>query len=182
MSDDRIQQLGAESIYQDDYVRIRRDQVRFPGGREGHYAVVTVKPGVSILAIDEDNQVYLIREHKYVLGGINTEVVGGAIEPGETPLAAAHRELREEAGLIARDWAPMGTMQPLSAIVQCPIHLFVARGLEHCERRLDDSEALDVIKTPFRRAVEMVLQGEITQAASCVLILKSHALRNQELI
>lgn len=172
---DRIQQLGTEPIYHDDYVRVRRDQVRFPGGREGHYAVVTIKPGVSILAIDPDRQVYLIREHKYVLGRISTEVVGGAIETGETPIEAAQRELREEAGLIATDWMPMGTMQPLSAIVQCPIHLFVARGLEHCDRRLDDTEALDVIRTPFQKALEMVLDGEINQAASCLLILKLHA-------
>lgn len=179
MSDDCIQQLDSEPIYQDDFVRLRCDQVRFPGGREGRYAVVTVKPGVAILPIGEDDQVYLIREHKYVLGRISTEVAGGAIEPGETTLQAARRELREEAGLIATDWTPMGTMQPLSAIVQCPIYLFLARGLSHCERRLDDSEALDVIKASFQRAIEMVLDGEINQAASCVLLLKSHALRNR---
>ena len=109
-------------------------------------------------------------------GEVETELVSGAIEVGETPLEAAKRELCEEAGLEAHSWTELGVVDPFTTIVRSPNYMFVARGLRacsgaRCEDRSEGDE-LRVIRVPFSEALDAVLDWRITHAATCVAILR----------
>ena len=160
-------------IYSNPWIRVREDHVIRPNGTPGMFGVVEVKPGASVLAMEEDGHVYLIKEFKYGVGRHSVEVMSGGIEDGETPRDAARRELREELGLSAREYIDLGMIDPFTTAARSPNYLFLARGLERCAADPDEGEFLEILKLPFPRAVEMALSSEITHAASCAVILKA---------
>src|SRR5215510_14916898 len=121
--------LSSEPRYRNRWIALREDRVIRPGGSEGLFGVVEMASGSSVLAIDADGTVFLVREYKYAIGRDSLEVVSGAMDEGETPLAAAQRELREETGLVATDWQPMGAVDPFTTAIRCRNHLFLAREL-----------------------------------------------------
>lgn len=165
--------LSSRARYQNPWMRVREDRVIRPGGAEGLFGVVEMVGGSSVLAIDDEEDAYLVREYKYAAARDSLEVVSGAIDEGETPLAAAQRELREEAGLIAAEWQELGTVDPFTTAIRCTNHLFLAKALAPTVADPDDGEEIAVVRVPFAAALQMVLAGEITHASSCILILRA---------
>ena len=165
--------LGTEDIYRNPWIRLHEDRVIRPGGSRGVFGVVEMKEGSSVLTMDEDGMVYLVREYKYAIGRDSLELVSGAIEDGESPLEAAKRELQEELGLIADVWVPFGIVDPFTTVIRSSNHMFLARNLRRAESSPDEGEVLNVVKVPFATAERMALDGEITHSASCVLLLKA---------
>ncbi len=129
--------------------------------------------GASILAINDQGEAYLAREFKYAVNRETTEVVSGAMEPNESPIHAAHRELREELGLEAKEVVDLGFIDPFTTVINCPNHLFLAIGVHPSSRALDEGEVVHLTTVPFLETVEMVMRSEITHGASCALILKA---------
>jgi ADP-ribose pyrophosphatase len=167
---------GGEEVYRNPFIAVREDRVRQPDGQPGSYATVTVPPGVAVLALDGEGRAHLTRQFRYALGRESVEVVSGGREDGEVPLDAARRELREEVGIIARDWRDLGAMDLDTAIIRGPVRLFLARDLTFTATEREGTEALTSLRVPFEEAVRMVLDGAITHGPSCVLILKARQL------
>ncbi len=168
--------LHSKPIYENPWIKVREDRVSWRGGPEQVFGVVTMKPGVSVLPMEEDETVYLVREFKYGIGEETLETVSGAIESGERPEHAALRELGEECRLVASEWVDMGVVNPFTTIINSPNHMFLARKLAPLARppaAADPQERVSVVKMPFEDAYRAVLKGEITHSASCVLILKT---------
>jgi len=89
--------------------------------------------------------------------------------------------LREEVGIIAEQWADLGSIDMDTSILRCPVQLFVARDLRQVEKNPDPAERIQPLLMPLHEAVSMVHEGVITHAPSCVLILKAASmLRPQE--
>lgn len=164
---------GTTEKHRDPFLTVREDRVIRPDGRPGTYATASVKPGVAILPLVEDGTTYLVRQFRYAIGAESIEAACGGIDEGESPVAAARRELREELGLEAADWIDLGTIDLDTSNVVCKLTLFVARGLTHTDTHREATEAIESLQVPFDEAVRMVMSGEITHAASCVLILKA---------
>jgi len=165
--------IHSREIYKNPWIRIREDKVIRPGGRQGIFGVIEMKSGSSVLALTKDRHVYLIKEYKYGIGRYSTEVMSGAIEESESPLAAAKRELKEELGLEAAQWINLGVVDPFTTVVCSPNYLFLALKVKEGARSPDKGEILNIVKVPFKQTVDMVMQGKITHSASCVLILKA---------
>lgn len=165
--------IGSREVYKNPWIRVREDEVIRPGGKQGIFGVIEMKAGSSVLALTDDNQIYLVKEYKYGIGKYSIEVMSGAMEYRESPLAAAKRELKEELGLKARTWISLGVVNPFTTVVNSPNYLFLALGVKVADRSPDAGEILQIIKVRFQEAVDMVLYGKITHAASCVLILKA---------
>ena len=159
-------------VYRDDHILLYRDSVVQPDGRPGHYSVVYRNPGVSVLALDDQKKVYLVRLFRYALGEESVEVVGGAIDDGEEPVIAAQRELAEEAGIEAAQWTALGVIHWDTSQVLSPIHLFLARSLSFREPEREGTEEMERVRLPLDEAVEQAMTGQIVHGTTCLLLLK----------
>jgi len=127
MSENPFQRLNSREIYANRWIQLREDDVIRPGGESGKFGVVTMRSGSSVLAVNKQQEVYLVKEYKYAAGRDSIEVISGAIEDGEAPIAAAKRELLEEAGLSSERWLDLGQVDPFTTVIRSPNFLHRAR-------------------------------------------------------
>ena len=160
--------------YKSEWVEVSEDQIARPGCFEGTFTVVRLKRGVSVLAMDDDESVYLTREYRYAVEQDSVEVVSGAIDGDGTEEEAARRELKEELGIVANEWIAMGMVHPMTSQLNAPAHMFIARDLQFESSQPDASELIEMVKMPMAGVVKLVMESKITHAPSCVLILKAN--------
>ena len=165
--------LRTAEIYRDPWIVLTKDDVIRPDGRPGTHTITRFKDGVSVLPLDNDGCVYLTDEFHYAQGRRGIEVISGGVESDEDVPTAAARELREEVGIVASRWTPLGVVDPLTSQAIAPISMFLAEGLSFVEAAPDGTETIRRLRVPFAEAVEMVMRSEITHSGSCVLILKA---------
>jgi ADP-ribose pyrophosphatase len=165
--------LESHEVYRDPWIAVRKDDVVRPDEKPGTYSVVTIKPGVTVLAMDDERSVYLTEEFHYGVGRITIEAVSGGIEPDEGPLETAKRELREELGIEADEWIDLGIVDPFTASVVSPTQLYLARKLRFGEQAPEGTEQIRCVTMTLAEAVQKVIDSEITHGPSCVLILKA---------
>jgi 8-oxo-dGTP pyrophosphatase MutT (NUDIX family) len=116
----------------------------------------------------------MVGQYRYPTDTYSWEIPEGGGNEGETPLAAAQRELREEAGLVATDWQPLGGEIHLSNCFTSERgYLFLARGLSQGACQPDETEALQVKTVPFRDCLRMVESGEIVDSLTIIAILRA---------
>ncbi len=164
------------AVYRDPWIEVLRDDVLRPDGQPGTHAVVRMKPGVCVLPIDAEGRVYLTEEFHYAVGRVGLEGVSGGIEPGESPLDTARRELAEELGLEAQAWTDWGLVDPFTTIVDSPTRLFLARDLTFVPPRPEGTERIRRVCFPLSAAVGQVLSSQITHGPTCLLVLRAHLL------
>ena len=159
--------------YSNPWITVREDRVIKPDGQEGAFGVVEMKPGVSVLPVDDDGTVYLVRIFRYTLDRDCLEVLAGGMERDEDPMDAARRELREEAGIEATNLVDLGVVDQLTEVVVSPNHLYLARGLSFTASDREETEQIERVAAPLEQAVEWALDGTISHAASVGLITKA---------
>ena len=174
--------IKRDEKYINPWIRVYEDEVVTPSGKPGIYGVVESDPGVFVLPIDPEGNIYLIKEYKYIVGKVSLEVVSGAKEKTETFKEAAERELAEELGIKAKKLLTIGINDPLTGIVNIPAQLFLATDLEFGAQSLEDTEKIELVKMTLDEAVEKIIKNEITDGLSCVIILKTSEMRRRKLI
>ena len=168
---------SSRTAYTDPWVTVRRDEVIRPDGMPGSYAVITVKAGVCVVAIDDQGIVHLTKEFHYAVGRVTLEGVSGGIEAGHSAVEMAHRELEEELGIKATELLSLGTIDPFTASVLSPTSLFLARGLTFGVAKPEATELIEHIRLPLEDAIAAVFDGTITHAPTCVSLLKIGLMR-----
>ena len=169
--------LSSKEVYDNPWITVREDRVVRPDGEPGIYGVVHYKNiAVGILAV-EDDHVYLVGQYRYPLGRYSWEIPEGGCPQGEEPLRAAQRELREETGLQAARWRMLGEAYLSNSVADEHAVWFLATGLVTGEWEPEGTERLRVRRVPLGEALNMALEGEITDALS-LLALASYALRD----
>jgi len=163
---------ATKKIFANDFFAVYEDKVIQPEGENGKYATIEMVNGASVLPVDDENYVYLTKQFRYKAGKETLECVAGAIED-ETPLQTAKRELKEELGITAKEFIKLGKIQLDNSILQNETTQYIARKLTFGKTKPDSEEEMKIVKMKFTEAVEKVLNGEISHAPSCVLILKA---------
>jgi ADP-ribose pyrophosphatase len=157
------------------------DEVRFPDGSVGSLEMVRHPGASAVLPVlgdeDGDPEVLLIRQYRYAAEGYLYEVPAGRLDPGESPLECAKRELREETGYTAARVEPLFTMYTTPGFTDEKIHLFVATGLEAGDAARESDEFLELVPTRLSRALSMVEQGEIQDAKTALTLLYAAGFR-----
>lgn len=173
--------LASREVYQNPWLRLREDQVLRPDGQEGIYGVFELRPATGVVALDEAGRVVLVGQYRYPTERYSWEIVEGGADPGESPEAAIRRELREEAGLEAERWEPLGAPLQLSNCVSAELgYLYLARGLRQVGAPTPEgTEVLALKRIPLAEAVALALSGEISDAMSVIGILRAAARLNE---
>ncbi|MDD2941371.1 MAG: NUDIX hydrolase [bacterium] len=164
--------LSSREVYRNPWIRLREDQVIRPDGQPGIYGVIEAKKASGVLVVDNDGLIVLVGQYRYTMECYSWELIAGGTEPDETPLVAAQRELREEAGLIAHDWRPLGHELHLSNCFSSErAYLFLARDLTATESSPEGTEVLQIRRVSFAEAQAMVLSGAIQDAMTVIGLL-----------
>src|SRR5580698_691526 len=118
--------LKSTQQYKGRVISVTVDRVLLPNGREAALEVVHHPGGAAIVALNDLQQVCLLRQYRYVAGGWIWELPAGKLEPAEPPEVTARRELIEEAGVDASDWASLGSLLSSPGVFSEVIHLYLA--------------------------------------------------------
>lgn len=168
--------LQTTDVYDDPWLSVRKDDVIRPDGKHGTHSVVSIKPGVCVLAY-QDDAVYLTEEFHYAVGRVTIEAVSGGRDGDELSIAAAQRELAEELGITAGTWTELSTVDPFTASVVSPTTLFLATDLEFHDPDPEGTEQIRCVRMTAREACAAVCTGRITHAPSCLVIMRHWMIR-----
>jgi 8-oxo-dGTP pyrophosphatase MutT (NUDIX family) len=166
--------LAAEAKFASQWFEVWRDDALRPDGSRGFYDHVVAPPAVTVLAVDARRHVAVTRQWIYTHHEPQWRLPAGRIDDIDVaPEAAARRELAEETGVSAADWAPLGTINCADSLTNHQDHAFFATGLTNGgDRELEPGEAdLELHWLPVERVVEMVLAGELPHAGSTFAVL-----------
>jgi 8-oxo-dGTP pyrophosphatase MutT (NUDIX family) len=157
------------TAYENPWLTIWHDEVSRPDGSPGIYGVVHfANVAVGVVAIDEDDRVCLVGQHRYALDEPTWEIPEGGVPPDELPLDGMRRELREETGVEAAEWRELGRLHLSNSVTDEAGFIYLARGLSHGSADPEPTEQIDVRWVPFDEALAMALDGRITDAMSII--------------
>ncbi len=145
---------------------LRTDRARSPRtGIEHRFFILESSPWVNVIPLTKDNEVVLIRQYRHGTQDITLEIPGGLVEEGDTPAAAAERELLEETGYRAGTLTSLGFVHPNPAIQNNRCYTYLALDSRRLgAQQLDDREDIEVVIEPLSRIPELIRDGAITHA------------------
>jgi ADP-ribose pyrophosphatase len=168
--------VSSELLFKGKFLHAKCDTVRLPDGKHATREYVVHPGAVVVVPLLDDGQVVLERQFRYPIGQVMIELPAGKLDAGEDPLLCGLRELHEETGYSASEWAYAGQMHLAIAYSTEVIHIYFARGLSSGERKLDAGEFLDVFTAPAQQLLDWCADGTVTDAKtlSCALHLANH--------
>ena len=172
------EKIESTPIYEGKILGLRKDKVRLEDNSESFREVISHNGGACVAALDDDDNILLVRQFRYPFNDVITEIPAGKLEKGEDPKECAIRELLEETGYEAGRVISLGQILPTPAYDEEVTHIFYADMLKKKETHLDEGEFLECLKIPFDDAVKMVLNGKIRDAKTVCGILKAQVLRS----
>lgn len=165
--------LSSKSVFDGRILHITLDEIELPDGKKSKREVVNHPGGVTVAALDEDNNLLFVRQFRYPYKEVVLELPAGKLEKGSTPLENGKRELMEETGAEGYSYISLGQLYPSPGYTSEIIHLYACKIKSQGSSNPDDGEFLNVEKIPLDKAVEMVLNNQIPDAKTQVAVLKT---------
>jgi 8-oxo-dGTP pyrophosphatase MutT (NUDIX family) len=136
-----------------------------PEGMEGTFYVVDTPDWVNVVAITPDEKIILIDQYRHGMQAITTEIPGGMVDPGETPLESAQRELLEETGYRAQEWIEIGLVEANPAIMHNRTYSFLALGCQQVQdQETDKHEEISIHTYDASAVFSLIDDGTIRHA------------------
>ena len=161
--------------FKNDWLHIEKNDVIRPDGEAGEYTVVRLRRlAVGVLPIEPDGSVHLVGQWRFPLARYSWEIPEGGGEPGEAPLACAQRELEEETGLRAANWAPILEMDLSNSVTDEAGIVFVATDLQQGRKQPEATEVLRHRRAPFSEILTRIIEGRIRDSLTVAAVLRAH--------
>jgi len=161
----------SEQVWRGHFLDVRRDTVALPDGRTATREYILHPGAVVVVPLLDDGRRVMERQWRHPMGRVMLEFPAGKLDAGEAPLACGLRELREETGYRAAEWARAGILHNAIAYSNEGIEIWFARGLVRGERQLDAGEFLDVVAVTPEALDAGVRDGSVTDAKTQVALL-----------
>ncbi|MCJ7810406.1 MAG: NUDIX hydrolase [Desulfobulbaceae bacterium] len=154
----RVFRLDKENITLSNGVNVDLEIIRHPGAS-------------AIVPLLNEDTLLMIRQYRHAVGDFIWEIPAGTLDADEAPIQCARRELVEETGYSADSWQKLGEICPLPGYSDERIHIFIASDLTPARQHLDVDEVLEVHEVDFKKAIEMILEGEIQDAKTIAALM-----------
>jgi ADP-ribose pyrophosphatase len=156
--------LDGEEVYGGNFLKVQRDRIVLPDGNMATREYIR-HPGACVIIAEVRSGVLIFeRQYRYPVGRVIIELPAGKIDPEDSLLGCAQRELREETGYTAKRWRHLGAMHNCIAYSDEQIDIFLAQDLIPGTQQLDDGEFLELFEMSLDEAEQAVLDGRITDA------------------
>lgn len=165
-----MERVKSEPIYQGHVIKVRKDTLRTPEGKEFARDVVEHRGAVVLVAVDGEELLF-VRQYRYAAGESLLELVAGTREPGEQPEVTAGRELQEEAGFKAGRITKLGEFYSAPGFCSELLHLYLAEELTPSRLPGDEDEEIEVERYTLDQVIRMALAGEIRDAKTLAGVL-----------
>ena len=165
----RVFRMVSENIVLPNGVSIDIETIRHPGAS-------------AIIPLSDKDTVMLIKQFRHAVGEYIWEIPAGTLDPEETPITCARRELIEEVGVSAGTWRKLGEITPVPGYSDERIHIFLATDLMPAQQNLESDELLDVHEVGFDEAINMIYEGAIQDSKTiCGLFLTMQWLEHHDI-
>jgi 8-oxo-dGTP pyrophosphatase MutT (NUDIX family) len=166
----------SHTVFKGRVITVNIETVRLPNGHVAELEIIHHPGGAAVVAINERQQVCLIRQFRHAAGGWIWELPAGKLEPNEPPLETARRELIEEAGLTAHSWTPLGSYVSSPGVFTEIVHLYLARELESAKMSHEAAELIEVHWIDLEQACVRSLNAQINDGKTALALLRARSL------
>jgi len=154
------------------WLKVRKEKVELPNGRVlDDFYVVENGELVAILAIDANDEIFLVKQYRHAIKDVTIDFPGGGVEEGESPTDAARRELAEETGMLADNLEKLVIYYPDSGRTACKKHIFLAKNLRKDaggSYKQEDNEDIQLLRMPLKEVLEKMRNGDMKEATLLV--------------
>lgn len=172
--------MKTESIFKGKMISLRVDTVEMEGQRYTKREIVNHPPSVCVVAIDDDEQLVLVKQFRKPVEKKLYELPAGIIDIGEEPYNAAIRELSEETGCIAQECEYLTEFYSSPGFTDEKIYIFYAKNFQQKDQNLDEFEEIQVERVPLSKAIKMIEVGDIVDGKTILGILLYAQLRSKK--
>ena len=163
--------LSQELVFDGNLLKLYRDQVELSNGKKSMREWINHPGAAAIIPLLSNGETLLVRQFRYPLGRETLEIPAGKIDSGESPLACAVRELREETGLFAGEFIKIGSLLTTPGFTNEEIHLFLSKNSSRGSADTDEDEFINTIVLPIDKVFQMMMEGQIKDAKTIVAFL-----------
>lgn len=160
-----------EDVFQGKILNVVRDTVETPSNKVLKREIVLHPGAAGIIPVDEDGNIFLVKQYRHPVGEEIFEIPAGCLEKGEEPKVCAIREVEEEIGYKATDMDYLMTIYPAVGFSSEIITIYVGTGLVKTEQNLDDDEEVEIFRFSLEQIMDMIAKGEIRDSKTICAIL-----------
>ena len=158
--------LSSQQIYSGRAVKLRVDTIEKPDGRKTMREIVEHADCVAVVALDEKNNVVMVKQFREAVGKTLLEIPAGGIDAGEEPVDSVRRELQEEIGLLPNKIERIGGFYSTPGYCTEYLYLYLATDLRPSRLEAEDTESIEIVKIPLAKIPALIVSGEICDAKS----------------
>lgn len=166
--------VKSEKIFEGKIIKVKVDTVLLPDGKEATREIVEHPGGVAVVALNENEEVYMVRQFRKPFDKVCFEIPAGKLDGNEEPLNCGIRELEEETGLKARNFEYLGAFMLSPGYCKEWIYIYLATDLYKGNVHLDEGEFLEVEKHKLSDLIDMIMKNEIQDSKTVMGLLKTN--------
>lgn len=161
------------------FFQVFEDTIEIENGDKHVHKNATRDPSVIVIPLDEEGNIYLIDQYRYLINSRVIEGISGMVEDGLTPLETAIKELKEEGGITAEEIKEIAVTKSAASIITWEQFIFIAKDLSFKDQELEDTEDIQLVKMSLEEAISMIMNGSIKTSSTINAILIVDKLKQQ---